>query len=121
MSDDRLGIVRLDYEGRAVPLRFTWRAIDRLGRSGVAELLERAGSGQPGDMDALAQLLEASSDGVITADELMSGSMPFNECFVALLKAWALAARRPAEATEGKLMRLLRLTWLRKRWASLSA
>lgn len=101
MNDERMGIVRLDYEGRTVPLRFTWRAIDTLGRVGIGELLDKAGSGQPGDMMATAQLLEAASGGEISVDEAMNSAMPFAPVYVALLKAWSLAARQPQGATPG--------------------
>jgi len=97
MSDERRGIVHLPYGGRTVPIRFTWTAIDSLGRVGVAELLEKAGSGQPGDMAALAALLEAASAGEIKAAALMpDDALPFTEGYVAVIKAWTAAARRPS-------------------------
>lgn len=114
-----MGIVRLDYGDRTIPLQFTWRAIDSLGRVGVGELLDKAGSGQPGDMAALAQLLEAASAGEIKADEAMGGAMPFATAYVALLKAWSLAARQPGgAATDGPFDRLL--IWLRRLWGRLT-
>lgn len=119
MNDERLGIVRLSLpDGRTVPLQFTWRAVDALGRGGVSELLEKAGSGEPGDMDAMARLIEASSSGRITRDELMDGALPFNDAFVPVLRAWTLAARRPVNASENPLKRLLTLiSWRRlMRW-----
>lgn len=98
----------LDYQGRTIPLRFTWRAIDSLGRNGVVELFAKAESGEPGDMAALAKLLEAASGGEVTADQVMADSPPFNAAFVAALEAWALAARLPlgAEREENPLSRL---------------
>lgn len=97
MSDERRGIVHLSYGGRTIPIRFTWSAIDSLGRAGVAELIEKAGSGQPGDMQALASLLEAASAGELRAGTLLSSDdLPFTEGYVAVIKAWTAAARRPA-------------------------
>jgi hypothetical protein len=96
MSDERRGIVHLSYAGRAVPIRFTWAAIDRLGRAGVGELIEKAASGLPGDMAALAALIEAGSAGELTAATLLADdALPFTEGYVAVLKAWTAAARRP--------------------------
>lgn len=109
MSDERRGIVHLAYGGRTVPIRFTWAAIDRLGRTGVSELLEKAGSGEPGDMAALATLLEAASAGEIKAADLLSDDgLPFTEGYVAVIKAWSAAARRPAgdERDANPLIRL---------------
>lgn len=117
MSDERRGIVHLSYDGRTVPIRFTWAAIDSLGRVGVAELLEKAGSGQPGDMQALATLLEAASAGQIKAGALLSSdNLPFTEGYVAVIKAWTAAARRPSgvERDENPLIRLwtsLKMLW----------
>jgi len=97
MSTERRGIVQLPYGGRTVPIRFTWAAIDSLGRAGVAELIEKAGSGQPGDMAALAALLEAASAGEIKAPALLADdALPFTEGYVAVIKAWTAAARRPS-------------------------
>lgn len=120
MSDERRGIVHLPYGGRAVPIRFTWAAIDGLGRVGVAELLEKAGSGQPGDMKALATLLEAASAGEIKAADLMpDDGLPFTEGYVAVIKAWTAAARRPSgvERDENPLIRLW--TSLKTLWGRL--
>lgn len=118
MSDERRGIVPLPYDGRMVPLRFTWAAIDKLGRGGVAERLEVAAVGGPGDMTALSELVEAASAGEIEADALMTGEVPFQEAFEAVLTAWALASRRPAgaERDENPLNRLwtsLKTLWRR--------
>lgn len=115
MSDERRGIVHLSYGGRAIPIRFTWAAIDSLGRAGVAELIEKAGSGQPGDMQALATLLEAASAGELRAGALLScDDLPFTEGYVCIIKAWTAAARRPSgvERDENPLIRL-RTLWKR--------
>lgn len=120
MSDERRGIVPLAYAGRTVPIRFTWAAIDSLGRSGVAELLAKAGSGEPGDMAALARLLEAGSAGELKAADLMAdGSLPFTDGYVAVIKAWTAAARRPSgvERDENPLNRLW--TSLKTLWGRL--
>lgn len=120
MSDERRGIVHLSYDGRAVPIRFTWAAIDSLGRAGVTELLEKAGSGEPGDMAALAALLEAASAGEIKAAGLLgSDDLPFTEGYVAVIKAWTAAARRPSgvERDENPLIRLW--TSLKTLWGRL--
>lgn len=124
MSAERRGIVTLDYEGSAVPIRFTWAAIDSLGRDGVAVLLERAGSGQAGDMAALARLIEAASAGEISAVDLMSGESSFTQAYVCVLTAWAAAVRSPSgvERDENPLSRLwtsLR-TLLGRLWRSVS-
>lgn len=114
MSDERRGIVHLPYGGSMIPLRFTWAAIDGLGRMGVTELLETSGSGQPGDMAALAKLIEAASSGAIKAEDLMSSdAMSFTDGYVAVLKAWTAAARRPSgvERDANPLNRLW--TWLK--------
>lgn len=109
MSDERRGIVRLPYAGRLVPIRFTWAAIDSLGRAGVGELIEKAGSGQPGDMAALAALIEAGSAGELKASALLADDgLSFTDGYVAVLKAWTAAARRPngVERAENPLIRL---------------
>lgn len=121
MNNERLGIVPLTIDGRTVPIRFTWAVIDRLGRQGVAELLEKAGSGEPGDMSALADLIEAASGGQMKAVDLMAGAVPFNDAFVPIIRAWSLAVRRPANATANPLMRLLIPTWLKRLTAWLAA
>ena len=96
MRDERRGIVPLAMpDGRAVPLRFTWRAIDQLGRGGVTALFSKVEAGEPGDMTALAKLIEAASGGELTADAILQDPPPFNDAFVAVLEAWALAARLP--------------------------
>lgn len=96
-ADERRGIVRLAYQGEDVPIRFTWAAIDGLGRAGVADMIERAGSGRPGDMAALASLLEAGSAGRIKASALMDDdALPFTDGYVAVIRAWTAAARRPS-------------------------
>ena len=120
MSDERRGIVHLSHDGRMVPLRFTWAAIDSLGRAGVAERIEKAGSGEPGDMAALATLVEAASAGQIKADAMMADAQSFTEAYVAIIKAWMAAARRPTgvERDENPLIRLwtsLRTLWGRLR------
>lgn len=120
MSDERRGIVLLSYDGRTVPIRFTWSAIDSLGRSGVAELIEKAGSGEPGDMAALAKLLEAASAGELKANALMTdAALSFTDGYVAVIKAWTAAARRPSgvERDENPLIRLW--TSLRTLWGRL--
>lgn len=119
MNDERMGIVRLDYGDRTIPLRFTWRAIDALGRVGVGELLDKAGCGQPGDMAALAQLLEAASAGEIKADEVMDGAMPFAPVYLAVLKAWSLAARQPQGSVPGNPLNRC-WTWLSRVWQRLT-
>lgn len=96
MSERRRGIVQLPLrDGSTVPLRFTWAAIDGLGRSGVTELFARVDSGEPGDMAALAQLVAAASGGALTVEAVMADPPAFNDAYVAVLEAWALAARRP--------------------------
>lgn len=119
MSDERRGIVSFQYEGRTIPLRFTWRAVDRIGRVGVTELLEKAGSGQAGDMGALAKLLEAASDGRLTTVELMDSDLPFNDAFVPILQAWAMAARRPVNSSANPRMLRRLTTSLRTLWRRL--
>lgn len=119
MSDERRGIVQLPYGGRTVPIRFTWAAIDSLGRAGVGELIEKAGSGRPGDMAALATLIEAASAGQLKAATLLADdALPFTDGYVAVLKAWTAAARRPngADRAENPLNRLwtsLKMLWRR--------
>jgi hypothetical protein len=125
VSDERLGIVPLSMpDGRTVPLRFTWRAIDTLGAARVGELLEAAGSGRPGDMTALAALVEAASGGKVSVDDLMNGQAPaFGPCYLAVLTAWAGATRVPQgedgdKADANPLQRLL--TWSSGLWRRLS-
>lgn len=119
MSDERMGIVRLPVGDRTVPLRFTWRAIDAVGRTGVADLLDQAGKGDPGDMTALARLLEVASAGELSAEAMMDGDAPpFGAAYLALLQAWSHAVRQPqGEAGEAKENPLKRLwTWLNRLW-----
>jgi hypothetical protein len=121
MSDERRGIVQLSYDGRTIPIRFTWAAIDSLGRSGVTELLEKAGSGEQGDMAALASLLEAASAGELKAPILLADdSLPFTEAYVCVIKAWSAAARRPQGVERGaNPLNRLRM-WLKALWRRLS-
>lgn len=118
MSDDRRGVVPLDLaDGRTILLRFTWRAIDTIGRVGVTEMIEKVGAGEAGDMSALAKLIEAASNGAVNADDMMDDHLvSFTHGYVAVIKAWAAAARRPegAERAENPPRRLL--TWLKTRW-----
>ena len=104
MMADRLGIVALELPGRSIPLRFTWEAIDALGRNGVSEVFGRAQSGEPGDMGALADLIVVASAGAVTRDELMANPPSISAGLAAVLEAWLLAmhgpARQPAEGQE---------------------
>lgn len=120
MSDQRRGIVELPVGDRVIPLRFTWRAIDSLGRTGVIELLNQASSGKPGDMQALARLVEAASNKAIREADLMDGSdVPSAEAYLAVLKAWTLASRQPT-GVERAVNPLIRLwTSLKMRWRRL--
>ena len=119
MSDQRRGIVELPVGDKTVPLRFTWRAIDSLGRTGVIELLNQASSGKPGDMQALAKLIVAASNGALLEADLMDGfSVPSAEAYLAVLKAWTLASRQPTgvERAVNPLIRLwtsLKMHWRR--------
>lgn len=124
MNDERLGIVRLPFAGRSIPLRFTWRAIDAVGRAGVGELLDKAGQGEAGDMAALARLLEVASDGELNAEEMMNGDAPaFATAYLAVLQAWTAAVRQPeGEAGTSSENPLLRLWTSSKRlWGRLWA
>lgn len=112
--------MHLAYAGRTIPIRFTWAAIDSLGRSGVAERIEKAGSGETGDMAALASLLEAASAGELKASDLLADdALPFTEAYVCVIKAWSAAARRPVgvERDANPLIRLW--TSLKTLWGRL--
>lgn len=121
MSDTRRGIVSLTLmDGSTVPLRFTWRAIDTIGRVGVTEMIEKAGAGEAGDMTALAKLIEAASDGALKADAIMDDQIvSFTQGYLAVIQAWAAAARRPdgVQREENPPQRLL--TWLKTLWRRL--
>lgn len=121
MSDERRGVVELPLGDRTIPLRFTWRAIDQLGRVGVIETLDVAASGKPGDMEALARLIVVASDGQVREQELLDGfGLPAAEAYLAVLKAWALASRRPS-GVERAVNPLIRLwTSLKTLWRRLS-
>lgn len=118
MSDQRLGIVPLVLaDGRTVDLRFTWRALDTIGAAGVVDMINKATSGDPGDMSALAILVSTASGGAVTADELMDGGAPkFEDAMWAVAKAYKLATRRPADEEAGEAA----ANPLKRLWTSLS-
>jgi hypothetical protein len=115
MESLRQGIVHLDHEGRAIPLRFTWERIDRLGHGGVSDLIAAADSGQPGSLSALATLLEVASGQELSATALLANPPPFHLAFVAVLEAWALAlngpTKTPRKASDDRPMNRLRTWW----------
>lgn len=124
MASPRDGTVLLSMpDGRAVPLRFTWRAIDMVGAGGVGELIDKAGSGQPGDMTALATLVQAATNGQIKVEDLLDGDAPpFSATYVLIVAAWTEAMRKPqgegGAAGANPLTRLL--TSLKRLWGRLT-
>lgn len=116
MNDARLGIVRLEWSGQQVPLRFTWAAIDQLGADAIGERMKLALTGEPGARLALAELLNVASAGSITTEAAMAEvGLPGN-AFSAIFEAWSLATRRPAGAQPGN-PRMNRLsTWWKRLW-----
>lgn len=114
MNDARLGIVRLEWSGQQVPLRFTWAAIDQLGADAIAERMKLALTGEPGARLALAELLDVASAGVIKTEDAMTEVGLPGHAFNAVFGAWSLATRRPAGTQPGN-PRMIRLsTWWKR-------
>lgn len=83
-----LPTIRID--GRKVGLCFTYEGIDEYGHRGIAEMVERATSGLPGDGAALAKLIELGTGGQVMADDLMAGrrQVYFEEAILGIARAW---------------------------------
>lgn len=100
MNDARLGIVRLPLpDGRAVPLCFTYAAIDKQGHDWLLEQFKSVQKGKAGSSQALADLLDLASDGEIAAADVMAAHMaeyPLSACLKSLWAAWELAQHGPA-------------------------
>lgn len=118
MTSERMGVVILELPGRTIPLRFTWQAIDVLGRTGVSDIFARAKSGEPGDVGALADLIVVASAGAVTRDELMAEPPSISAGLAAVLEAWLLAmhgpARQLAEGQEPGDLPTSRPTWWKR-------
>lgn len=86
-----LPMVRID--GRKVGLCFTYDGLDQLGHGGVAELVEKATSGLPGDGTALAKLIELGTGGQVLAEDLITGRrrVYFEEAILGVARAWHAA------------------------------
>lgn len=105
MNDARLGIVRLPLpDGREVALQLTFQRLDAVGPSWFIEKLGVVSKAKAGANTALAELLEAFSDGVVTVDDVQSapvGTYPLGTIQSAVFQAWAIAqygpTGRPAE------------------------
>lgn len=100
MNDARLGIVRLEYAGRTIPLRFTWGRIDSVGRNGLTELLQKADSGDAGGLQALADLIEIGSGQALSAAEIMADPPAYTVAYEAVVGAWLLALYGPSREPE---------------------
>lgn len=103
MSDDHLGIVRLPFGDRAVPLRFTIGRMGQMGRDAIVAKLQTVIAGEPGDGQALADLLELTSGGEIKASDVLDGDAPpLDLSIFALNEAWALFRFGPARKMESE-------------------
>ncbi|MDP3400852.1 MAG: hypothetical protein Q8R97_07005 [Brevundimonas sp.] len=111
-----LPTIRVD--GRRVGLCFTWPGVDEYGHAGIGEMVAKATSGEPGDRAALAKLIEISTGGQVTSDDLLSGRrrIYFEEAIVGVARAWHSALygappRLPQRWWERILRRPLRARW----------
>lgn len=95
-----LPTIRVD--GRKIGLCFTYAGIDQYGHGGIAELVEKATSGLPGDGTALAKLIELGTGGQVMAEDLMTGRrrIYFEEAILGIARAWhsAMYGAPPARA-----------------------
>lgn len=122
-SDDRLGIVRLPLpDGREVVLQWTYAALDRIGHVWVSERFVIAAKGREGSLVAVAELLEAATNGGVKAEDVIKGGLaayPLVPCSEALWRSWELAKFGPKgevadDSDRPLLIRLL--IWLVKRF-----
>lgn len=101
MSDAYLGIVTFQHEGQAIPLRFTLGRVAQMGRETIIAKLALATQGGEGDGTALADLLELTSGGVLTADDLADKVVGFDVALMALHTAWTLSRFGPKGKPQG--------------------
>lgn len=99
-------------DGRTVPLRFTIGRMGQMGRDGIVSRISSVIEGLPGDGQALAELLDLTSGGEISAKDVLEGEQPPLELAIfAITEAWALFRFGPLRKpeSEGSANPLIRL------------
>lgn len=113
MHEARLGIVQLPYGERTVPLRFTWRRVDEIGRKALVQLFADAHEGEPGSDATVARLLEIASGGELKAAELIDNPPGLAVATQALADAWGLYQWGPGGPPKDRPENPLNRLWIR--------
>lgn len=99
MNDARLGIVHLPLpDGREVALQLTFARLDARGHTWFIDQLGALSKGKTGSTTARAELLEAFSDGVISAEDVQTApasAYPIADTMRAVWAAWEIAQYGP--------------------------
>lgn len=82
-------------DGRVVQLCLTGRRLDTVGHRGIEELFAKATSGEPGALEAAAEMLEIFSGGEITQAEVMAAPIRLDIAVAKLYEEWMLAQWGP--------------------------